>query len=76
MKQFTAKQLHEKPSEVYRAATKEPVELLHRNHGEMVILTKDDFKDLASMAVDHIGNGYDPLGIGLMLPLLEKVSEG
>lgn len=36
MKTFTAKQLHEKPSEVYRAAVKSAVIINHRNHGKFI----------------------------------------
>lgn len=37
MKTFTAKQLHNNPSEVYRAATKGPVKITHKFHGDFVI---------------------------------------
>ncbi len=38
MRLFTAKQLHENPSEVYRAANREPIVITHRYHGEMVLM--------------------------------------
>ena len=37
MKTFTAKQLHDSPSEVYRAAVKEPVKITHKHHGDFLI---------------------------------------
>lgn len=45
MKTFTAKQLHEKPSEVYRAAAKEPVKITHKYHGEFVLITPEKLAD-------------------------------
>ena len=37
MKVFSAKKLHDNPSEVYRAANREPVVITHRHHGRMIL---------------------------------------
>ena len=51
MKTFTAKQLHENPSGVYRTATKEPVKITHKHHGELVVMHKDVFFERISNAI-------------------------
>lgn len=52
MKTFTAKTLHDNPSEVYRAAVKEPVKVTHKHHGDMVILSKEVFESRIRNALD------------------------
>lgn len=52
MKTFTAKNLHDNPSEVYRSAVKEPVKITHKFHGDMVILSKEVFVSRVKNALD------------------------
>ena len=45
MKTFTAKTLHDNPSEVYRAAVKEPVKITHKHHGDFIVITPAKLAD-------------------------------
>lgn len=39
MKKFSARQLHYEPQKVYSAAHREPVEITHRSHGNMLLIS-------------------------------------
>lgn len=42
---FSAKKLHDNPSEVYRAANRGPVVITHKHHGKLVLCSIDDFSN-------------------------------
>ena len=48
MKTFTAKTLHDNPSEVYRAAVKEPVKITHRYFGSMILISSNCNDEISS----------------------------
>lgn len=45
MQKYTATDL-QKPTEIFRRATREPVLIQHRHHGEFVLLTKEQYEKL------------------------------
>lgn len=65
MKTFTAKTLHDNPSEVYRAAVKEPVKITHKHHGDFIISSSDKphayiYKQEGDLSICY--SGPDALG--------------
>lgn len=45
MKTFTAKTLHDNPSDVYQAAVREPVKITHKHHGVMWLVGESVLAD-------------------------------
>lgn len=61
MKTFTAKQLHDNPSEVYRAAVKEPVKVSHKHHGDLILSSAEKphayiYKQVGDMSICYSGS--------------------
>lgn len=51
---FTAKEFHETPTQVYRAAVKEAVKITHAHHGDFYIMTHEHIERELDCQV-HIG---------------------
>ena len=60
MKTFTAKQLHDNPSEVYREAVKGPVKVTHKHHGDLILSSEENphayiCKQIGDMSIYYSG---------------------